>query len=221
MGQRDTPHWQLQVEEWPHLSLLGFLYTTLLLESNIRPGSYIYELHTQRTFSLCFLFLYCLFHDAGEDCAYLGLPVLGPERGHLGEVGPHTSCRWRRWCLDWRRSRSRRGSATCTCPHSSTTCPRSPGIRILLLLLYDAQGISFSTISWNVYVEILHVLMKKLTRRLDHPAASDEERRSRLPEWRGLSSLPSAALHPHCSQHSPMNKYQQDQWLEYLWGQPE
>ena len=134
---------------------------------------------------------------------------------------PRSSCRWRRWCWDWRRSRSRRGSAACTCPHSSTTCPRSPGVRILLLLLYDAQGISFSTISWNVYVEILHVLMKKLTRRLDHPAASDEERRSRLPEWRGLSSLPSAALHPHCSQHSPMNKYQQDQWLEYLWGQPE
>ena len=134
---------------------------------------------------------------------------------------PRSSCRWRRWCWDWRRSRSRRGSATCMCPHSSTTCPRSPGVRILLLLLYDAQGISFSTISWNVYVEILHVLMKKLTRRLDHPAASDEERRSRLPEWRGLSSLPSAALHPHCSQHSPMNKYQQDQWLEYLWGQPE
>ena len=25
--------------------------------------------------------------------------------------------------------------------------PRSPGVRILLLLLYDAQGISFSTIS--------------------------------------------------------------------------
>ena len=37
----------------------------------------------------------------------------------------------------------------------------------------------------------------------------------RFPEWRGLSSLPAL------SQHYPMNKFQQDQWLEYRWGQSE
>ena len=34
----------------------------------------------------------------------------------------------------------------------------------------------------------------------------------------GRDEIPTFALyHPLL----PMNKYQQDQWLEYLWGQPE